>query len=85
MEMAEPSELKRVKNSFVVRMALIGVGGGEKDHQKHLFPLQKNINTFFLLFFFQKKNTGMSSEVEREQKSGNRGSRFESCRVCLSH
>jgi len=53
MEMAEPSELKRVKNSFVVRMALIGVGGGEKDHQKHLFPLQKNINTFFLLFFFQ--------------------------------
>lgn len=51
MEMAEPSELKWVKNSFVVRMAQIGVGGGgERDHQKHLFPLQKTHQTQHIFF-----------------------------------
>lgn len=42
MEMAKPSELKCVKNPFVVRMAQIGVGGGRKTTKSTCFPFRKH-------------------------------------------
>jgi len=66
--------------------------GRERPPKAPVSPSKKHQHVFSSFFFFQsafgrrwEENTGMSSEVEREQKSGNRGSRFESCRVCLSH
>lgn len=63
--------------------------GGERPPKAPVSPSENTPNTPARFGRRWEENTGMSSEVEREQKSGNRGSRFESCRVwwcvCLSH
>lgn len=68
--------------------------GGERDHQKHLFPLQKqkpqkhqHVSSSALGRRWE-ENTGMNGEVQRQRESGNRGSGLASRSVwwgvCLS-
>lgn len=88
MKMAKPSELKWVKKkNFVVRMAQIGVGGGRKITKSTCFPFRKHTPNTPTDFFPCQLSVAGEKKIQEwaVRWRENRGSRFESCCVCLSH